>query len=178
MPSRRVRSTARQALIEQDRLIQEELVATVRDTTEEGIAHFERITVQWKRKPKFRPVLTVRPSVIKSEIGISGAGALQWIWIDRGTGRRGPKKRAYVILPKDPAGRLKFQTGYAARTAPVAKFNRGPGRSFGPWVSPKVVVHPGIRPRKFTETLFEKRLSPPFKKRIENAIRRGVRRAG
>ena len=62
MPSRRVRSTARRTLIEQDRLIQEELVITFRDTAEDGISQFERVTAQWAHKVKFRPVLTVRRS--------------------------------------------------------------------------------------------------------------------
>lgn len=90
-------------------------------------------------------------------------------YVDEGT--RGP----YPIRPRTPGGRLVFQTGYSARTAPVAQYNQGSGQATGDWVSTPEVMHPGIEARKFEET-FVGQLDGTLTEVIDNAIRRGLRR--
>ena len=90
-------------------------------------------------------------------------------WVDEGTD--GP----YPILPKNPEGRLIFQTGYSAKTAPIAKFDQGTGTASGDWVSSQGVMHPGITAREFEKT-FSKQFKPVLTRAIDQAIRRGLRR--
>lgn len=101
-----------------------------------------------------------------------------WRYVDEGTGKWGKNHSPYPIRPKrtNKSGLLKFQTGYSPMTAPVAKYNVGSGGRSGNWISSKGVIHPGIRPREFTKTINEE-LNPSRRARIENAIRRAIRRA-
>lgn len=64
---------------------------------------------------------------------------------------------------------LRFQTGYKARTKP-RKFVSGRSRRSGPYVTPKVVSHPGIQAREWTKTLHEQR-ARPYLTRMRNAMR-------
>lgn len=91
-----------------------------------------------------------------------------WIYVDKGTK---PHEIAAKNVPL-----LKFQTGYSARTAPVAKYNQGTGTANGAWVTKAVVQHPGNEARKFTETIIDE-LDPPFPDRIQAAIARGIKKA-
>lgn len=106
---------------------------------------------------KFRTELTIKPK---------GRNVKIFGYVDKGT--KGP----YIITAKN-APRLKFQTGYSARTAPTAKYNQGTGKSFGSWASPKTVIHPGIKPRKFIET-FTDDLVPSLKDRIDSEVRKAL----
>ena len=101
----------------------------------------------------------------------SNANATIFRYVDRGTGKYGPKKRAYFIYPRF-APMLKFQTGYVPRTQPIAKFNVGPGKAFGAWVTTPFVLHPGIQAREFTADYVRNTLRPVYKKRILEAIQR------
>jgi hypothetical protein len=51
----------------------------------------------------------------------------------------------------------------------------GPGVATGPWRTPVEVEHPGIEPRLFEEHIAE-RFAPQFRQRIENLIRREIRK--
>lgn len=178
MPAKRVRSNLRQTMIRQDKLIRAELREECRQTARDG-AKWLGVAVQgWSApKPRFAPRVVVRPDLIMAFVDVAGSAKKKFIYVDKGTGKYGPRKRAYLIQPKTPGGKLHFQTGYSAKTAPVAKVNVGTGQRSGPWVKTIRVIHPGIKPRKFTETVWDE-LNPDFVRRIENAIRRGVRRSG
>lgn len=88
-----------------------------------------------------------------------------WKSLDQ-TGTRG----SYQI-PKNPqpGKRLAFRLGYQPHTRPIGRYG-GPGVATGKLVRPEVVMHPGIKPRKFSQGI-NKRL----RKRYEKAIERGVR---
>lgn len=178
MPSRRLYSTIRQNLIRIDHELRAEILAELQDAGLEIERGFKKVTQSWRHKPDF---------TITTEIGIhlisvtvvpkrNHAGQI-WKWIDEGTGKFGKRKSAYPIRPKttNPTQTLRFQTPYFPRTAPVAQ-SGGPGVRGTRWVSKKEVMHPGIEGRKFT-VVAVKKLRPPFETRIENAIRRGIRRA-
>ena len=91
-------------------------------------------------------------------------------WVDEGT-------RPHVIRPKpgNKTGRLFFRTGYQPKTLPVAKAHAGPGIATGPLVIAKSVRHPGTKPRLFTQTIMKKS-RPVFRRRMENAFKRAVRK--
>ncbi len=101
------------------------------------------------------------------------------MWLDQGTGKYGKRKAAYPIVPKAPNTVLTFRGGYSPKTGVGPRGLQaygGLGRATGEIIRAKKVMHPGIQPRKFSVVLSQ-RLKPPFHVRIENALRRGVRRA-
>lgn len=131
------------------------------------ITKFNRVVANWKHKPKFiasfnkkRPdfVFFVRPV---------GKEAKKWRWVSRGT--KGP----YTIRAKN-APTLVFRTNYKPKTKPGGIFG-GPGVATGPFRTPVKVEHPGIEPRLFEEEI-SKKFQPEFRRRIENLIRREIRK--
>lgn len=125
----------------------------------------------WKNKPIFKVSPTEETRYIEMLILPTGRNAKVFTYVDMGTGKYGKNHMPYLIIPKNPNGLLKFQTGYNARTMPIAKANVGTGLSTGAWVTNRFVNHPGIKPRKFSET-FAEELDPPLEKRVNLAIKR------
>lgn len=127
--------------------------AMLLDTGQEFADKGKSAGSDWKQKPSF----TVEPSYPTAnitEVLVKPSGSREKIWkyIDLGTGLYGPRGRSYVITPKTPGGYLKFRTGYSARTAPIAQYGVGTGTANGAWVQKRMVIHPGIKSRKFFET--------------------------
>ena len=145
-----------------------EAIAETDATADELLSDHRKIVRQWQHKPGFRRVRFKNPNVYSIRIAPTGRNAPIWTYVDKGTK---PHEIAAKNVPY-----LKFQTGYSARTAPVAKTNQGTGTASGPWVTAAVVQHPGTEARKFTETLIEE-LTPPFPDRIQAAIARGIKKA-
>lgn len=87
-----------------------------------------------------------------------------WKALDEGT--KGP-----YPIPKQPKGKgsLAFQTNYQPHTRPIAR-GGGPGRATGPMAFPKQVMHPGIKARKFSDTI-NKRLYKQFQKAVDRGFR-------
>lgn len=146
--------------------------------TAQDMADWLTIAVKgWKKvKARFAPRVEIKPGMLRAFADIAGTGKKIFGYIDQGTGLYGPKRKKYVIKPKAPNKVLKFQKGYKPKTAPVAQINVGPGKASGKWVRAVKVIHPGIKARKFTETV-SKELKPSFDRRIDNAFRRGLRKA-
>lgn len=175
MPTKNIRSSLKQTIIRQDKEIRAELRAEMQATARE-MADWLTVAVRgWKKKPRFAPRVEVRPDRLRAFVDTAGTMKKIFVYIDKGTGKYGPKKRAYEIKPKKPGTLLKFQKGYSPKTAPVARINVGTGKKFGSWVAKVKVIHPGIKPRKFTETVSQE-LKPSFDVRIDRAIRRGLKR--
>lgn len=123
----------------------------------------------WSDKPRFERELTIKPDLISGRLVVKGseAAALHFMWTDQGT-------KAHIIRPKK-APMLKFQTGYAARTAPVAKSQVGDGKATGAHVQTLVVLHPGTDARQFTQT-WVKQQTPVLLRELVIAIESAVRR--
>lgn len=134
---------------------------------------FQDVVRTWEHRPTFAAEYQERGHLLLSDVYATGRYKDIWRWVDQGTGEYGERGVGYIIQPKDPTGLLRFQTGYSARTAPIAKANVGTGQSYGDWVSAKEVYHPGIKPRLFSNTAAED-LSPPLVERIKTATRRAV----
>lgn len=122
-------------------------VAQAVDTTAESTRKkFELAVRQWKNKPRFiRRRKSADKGVISSEVVGQGSPKVLAIfgYVDEGT-------EAHLIFPKKPGGKLRFQTGYSARTSPVANPNSGTGEASGKTVFSKGVMHPGTEAREFT----------------------------
>ncbi len=152
-------------LARQKKYADQEVAQELRDTGLEMRTEHEHVVREWTHKPTFKVETDERPFLKTVKIKVKGENADIWTFVDQGT-------KPHEIAAKN-APMLKFQTGYSARTAPVAKSNQGTGQKFGPWVAKAVVQHPGTEARKFTETIL-KELSPPIEDRIQAAVKRGL----
>ena len=99
-----------------------------------------------------------------------------WQWVSRGTGLYGPKKRKYPIRPKKKGGVLAFPESYTPKTTVRGPGYKGSGKSSGPTIFAKEVMHPGIKGRHFEEA-WGRWAKTWFRREMENAMRRGARRA-
>lgn len=176
MPTRTIRSNLRQTLIRQDAAIRKELREEMGVTAQDMADWLTIAAGSTKLNVRFAPRVDVRPDRLVATVDIAGTGKPIFIYLDKGTGKYGPKKKAYEIKPKPPNKFLSFQKGYSPKTGPGARINVGTGKRSGERVFVKKVKHPGIKPRDFTKTV-SKELKPSFDRRIDNAIRRGIRKA-
>lgn len=176
MPTRRFRSTLKQTLIRQDKEVRKELRSEMQTVAQEMVDWLTIAVRGWKKvKVRFAPRVEIKPDRIRAFADIAGTGKKIFGYIDKGTGKYGPKKKAYEIKPKPPNKTLSFQKGYKPKTAAVAQINVGPGKATGKWVRAIKVIHPGIQAREFTKTVATN-LKPPFDERIDKAIRKGIKR--
>jgi len=152
-------------LARQKKYADAEVSQELRDTGLEMRTSHEHVVREWTHKPTFKAEVNEQRYLKTVKIKVKGKNADIWTFVDKGT-------KPHEIAAKNVPF-LKFQSGYSARTAPVAKFNQGTGQKFGAWVQKQVVHHPGNEARKFTETIL-KELSPPIEDRIQAAVKRGL----
>lgn len=134
-------------------------------------AKHDEAVLSWQKKPLFE----VRPRkesdrIIRQLVVKNGE---IWAYVNYGTGTYGPTGQPYLILPVK-AKALSFQTGYNAKTLPVARGNVGSGQRSGDTITRKGVLHPGIEPRSFAE-YFALESAESLPDRIRDSIRRALR---
>lgn len=128
---------------------------------------FNNIVANWDHQPKSIATMGEKGGDFVLSVRVTGKEANKWRWVSRGT--KGP----YKIRAKR-ARTLLFRKNYDPRTKPGYVFGL-PAVSSGPWRAPVEVTHPGIEPRLFEEEISE-RFAPEFRRRIENTIRREMRK--
>lgn len=135
------------------------------------LGYFERITANWQNKPEFKARKEITPDRIAIRVWPSGAAAKVWEYVSKGS-------RPHEIRPKKAGGKLRFMGGtYQAKTGPGGHY-KGPGKVVGGQIMyAKRVMHPGVKAREF-EKHIHRWATPGARKMIENAMRRGMRRAG
>lgn len=127
---------------------------------------FGETVKSWDDKPRFADSFAKYPNQYVLSVFPAGELADQYAWISNGTKPR-------VIVPQKDGGRLKFRGGpYVSKTRPgvIGSARGGPT---GKFVYPKMVVHPGIKPRKFDEMIAAHN-ERTFQKDIQNAINDAV----
>ena len=148
-----------------ERELRRELQAVAKD-----IKRDFRATVRyWKHKPRLR--LMTDPgdwSPRGSVSGLVGTDDAIYSYVDKGT-------RPHVIKPRR-AKRLRFRTGYRAKTTPGVLISRRGGAT-GDVVFARKVNHPGTEARGFSEEL-QRQWSRRFKARIQRAMNRAREAAG
>lgn len=158
-----------QTISRQLKSAKQEAVFELEDTAKE-LRNWHQIVVRdWKHRPTFTVEGGGSRSFRVKSINPVGKNRKIWFFVDRGT-------KPHVIRAKKAGGRLKFQTGYSARTAPTARTNVGTGRKSGAWRTAQLVNHSGTKAREFSKTIV-KNLDPPFVDRIQAAIVRGIGKA-
>jgi hypothetical protein len=136
----------------------------------EVLSYFTRITDLWEHEVGFQARKRVTAEFIRLYVYPTGPNKKIWIFVSGGT--RGP-----YPIPKQPRPRgypLRFRTGYKPKTGRGYRY-RGPGKATGPWRSAHQVMHPGIKAREFEKHII-RFYKPKFRRHIENAMRRGMRR--
>lgn len=126
---------------------------------------FEKTTATWTRKPKFEMVISLTapgPTVVV------GTDNEIYGYVDQGT-------RPHRIAPRN-SPYLVFQAGYRPKTRPRF-IGSTTGGSFGNTVFARSVMHPGITAREFSVTI-QKKWERPFKKEMEQAMKRAVDKSG
>ena len=172
-----------------------EILAEVKPALEklaaDTVKELQKDISEWETQPEFRSEVKITKKQWKFAIKVdrrSKAGKI-YTWVDRGTGERGddPSGRAYDIFPKY-ADVLSFDVPYVPKTEPYAvpgvpvidygAVNPGPEAH----LALPMVHAPGIRPRHFTKyrvaILKDRSNNKGFKRTLDNAMKRGVRRIG
>ena len=156
--------------------IQQEVVAAAKAQVVPALIEYhERIVTRWRAE--HQPGFASRVSITPNRISIyvfpdrsNPKGRQIWEWLREGT-------RPHIIEPKKAGYPLRFQTGYKPFTNTTGGY-KGPGKAFGPVAFAKKVRHPGIKPRRFDKWIARwYKASKRWPRDIENAFRRGVRRA-
>ena len=128
----------------------------------------ERVVANWEHKPRFKARKVVTRKAIAVDVWPTGPNKKYWVWTSRGT-------KPHVIKPKR-AKVLAFPSVYVPKTTPRGPSYGGPGTSSGPTIFAAHVDHPGTKPRRFEEA-WARWGKTWFRREMENAMRRGARRA-
>ena len=128
---------------------------------------FAKTYKTWTRKPTPRRVVKVTGRGISWEVVFTDQ---VFAWLNEGT--KGP-----YPIPKDGPRLLVFPSGYRAKTVPNTLFSKS-GGPFGSTVFANTqVMHPGIEPRNFDETVM-KYVRPWYIKWTQDAMKVGARESG
>ena len=147
-----------------------EVAATLESEVKPRLLVYPRkVVANWEHKPEFKSRKTITQDYVAVDVFPAGPNKKYWIWTSRGT-------KPHIIKPKRKGYPLRFPTGYAPKTSPRGPSYGGPGTSSGPEVTAMVVHHPGTKPRHFEEA-WKRYALKWFRKTVENAMRRGARRA-
>jgi len=149
--------------------IAEEAKRAMRTTVcERVMGYAERIVANWEHKPGFQCRTSLRPEGFVLYVFPTGPNKKYWIWTSRGT-------PPHSIDPVNAAV-LAFSASYTPKTQARGPSYGGSGKSSGPMVFASHVDHPGTTPRHFEEA-WARWAKKPFRREMENAMRRGARKA-
>ena len=146
-----------------------------------ALAEFNKVIKGWKIDLGFAARKRVSTDEIVIYVYPTGEDKDIWkILSVTGSGLYGPKHQKYPIEPKGEGYPLRFTWGgpgsYIPKTRPIAQYG-GPGIvQGGREVRFSRVMHPGIEPRQFEQSIGD-RLLPRFRQIVRNAIRVGKRAA-
>lgn len=152
--------------------IAEEVIATLNSEVKPALlVAFNLRVMNWEHKPEFKARGQITRTGTSVYVWPAGKNADIWRYVSNGT-------RAHDIEPKGEGYPLRFMWGgpgsYKPKTKPPGKFG-GPGIVMGEPVAFYKVHHPGNEPRNFEKNI-SKDFTPWFKRTVENAMRRGIRK--
>jgi len=147
-----------------------EVEATLESEVKPRLLKYPRkVVANWDHKPVFKSRKTVTRDYVAIDVFPAGPNKKFWVWTSRGT-------KKHIIRPKKADGVLAFPSAYASKTSPRGPSYGGSGKSSGPTIFSRGVMHPGTKPRHFEEA-WKRYTLKWFRKTVENAMRRGARRA-
>lgn len=143
------------------RRLEREMFRSMSDTIRQVEKDYQATVRTWRRKPTF---VKINPRKLFGSIDAKVTTKDEiYFFVEEGT-------RPHMIRPKR-GGRLRFQTGYRAKTKP-RRLGSTPGGSFGPFVSSTGVLHPGTVAREFSKEIAKRR-----KKLLVSLTQRAFRRS-
>src|SRR4030042_6973398 len=165
------------------KIIRDEIREEYTNMALDVIERLKRDLVTWEKKPKFS--FNVQAGEKRWGIWVhydkkSPIGQI-YNWVDEGTGQAAGHGPKYPIVPVH-ADSLAFGVPNQPKTEPSAVSLRLPAVVMSGYGKQKTVyrqkvMHPGIRPRFFTQSLRDEMKSPTrvggFRMRTEAAIKRG-----
>ena len=130
----------------------------------------------WVHKPIWKIDKSRIGGTLSRYIYPSGDNAQQFVWVSRGTADHGDRSGSgYKIVARN-APNLIYNQFYDPKTLPGGRFG-GTGEEYGGIVRRKQVTHWGIKPRHIEEYVMGQLDAWNWRSKIENAIRRGLRKA-
>ena len=138
-------------LIEALRVKEKDMAAALKGEGEQVArdmqADYRRTTASWSHQVTFEKLVDTQAD--GSFSALVGTDDRIYGYVDQGT--HGP-----YPIPKVAGGKmLKFKGGYRAKTTPGRIGSHG-GGAFGAFKFRRQVMHPGIKPRRFTKMIFDK----------------------
>jgi hypothetical protein len=137
----------------------------------------------WEEKPTFTKKVIVKPGEWAFEIHIKGNKKTKRLygWVNEGVGVYGGKAALPDILPKrrNKTKTLGFSVPHQPKSLPNPAVAGIPSNDTPHFLRAKKVRHPGIYPRRFTETLtlwLKSRAPGAFRSVVEAAVKRGFRK--
>ena len=134
---------------------------------------YRKTTKYWKHKVVFAGRTTEKGFVMTAEVGTDDE---IYGYVDEGTGQAAGHEGKYPITPKRPGGVLAFPSVSTPKTKP-GRLRSGYGRKGKTIVFAKKVMHPGIKPRRFSPQI-KKKMEPVFEADMQNAMGRGAKKSG
>lgn len=126
---------------------------------------YNKITATWSTPADFKIKVSLKRTEPVGRVTTSTTDK-RFVWADEGTPR-------HPITARN-SKTLAFQSGYRRKTRPrqIRSFKGG---KYGPLRTPVTVVHPGIQPGEFSETIAKKaRQSGEWSERVQKAINKGI----
>jgi hypothetical protein len=160
--------------------IQDEVRKALNTLGDTSIKDLTEQIADWEDKPKFSKNVAIATKVWTLQVKVDSrtkAGKI-YNWVDKGTGSRGGHKD-YVIKPKKKNGMLRFSWPNHPKSMPNPGIPGFPQSDAVRGVITREVIHPGIYPRGFTNTMLAKlkaNKSGSFRNTLEAAIKRAMRR--
>jgi len=139
---------------------------------------FQSEVNDWSQQPRFYNTIETRGAtlfVFHLRVHKEEEGGLHFWWVNFGTGLEGPTGKTYSIDPvRAPA--LKFTVPYQPKTIPPGGLLYNPTAPTQ-WLTFQHINHPGMRPRKISERLFDDYLKRGHRNGFYQVTNRAFKRA-
>lgn len=127
---------------------------------------FHRTTSTWGHQPEFVQEVVQHANLMQLRVLTTDP---VYVMLNNG-----PDKASWAIRPKKPGGKLRFSSGYIAKTTPRVIGAHAGGPS-GDTVFSRGVTHHGYAARQWSEEIWDRREQGAFYKKLQEAIDRGLR---
>ena len=161
-------------------LVQQEVRSSLKELGDRIIKRLASDIADWKEKPRFIIKVAVDANHWKIDVKYDKRQKIAKIygWVDQGTGERGGEGSAYKIRPKR-AKLLGFVVPHSPASLPFVPVPGLPSNAPLSFVKTKEVTHPGIYPRRFTDSLkwwLRSKEPGAFRSVVEAAVKRAYRK--